>query len=291
MSIDEIKKIKELGIKVKKVAYVYQTEDYSIFEKLIGNRSVEPSRAENLKKSFKEIGYRMNPTMVNEDLAIVEGQGRVEACKQLGLPVFFVVDPGAGPRECAVMNTNMKKWTIFDYINMYDDGGNESYKRFNQLLKDYKGLPFKAIYSALTGLAEFNDVRVKNGKLKVSEEQYENARNTLDFFRRLEPICKRMTGGTPDKFYFAAGFCFAHPEIDKEKLVKKLDDCIRWDDRITTTIDALRKFEEYYNKNAKKDKVYIESEYKKAMDDKYGWYAKRYWPDKEEESEKNNQAS
>ncbi|MBQ2600753.1 ParB N-terminal domain-containing protein [bacterium] len=71
------------------VSAVYRTTDYDKFKTLDGNRTVEKSRVNKILKSINDNGYIHCPIIVNERMEIIDGQGRLEAVKQLGIPVEY----------------------------------------------------------------------------------------------------------------------------------------------------------------------------------------------------------
>ena len=75
----------------KKVGTVYSTTDYDSFAKLEGNRDVLQSRKNIIKESIEERGWIRNPVVVNEKMQIIDGQGRFEALKELGMPIEYVI--------------------------------------------------------------------------------------------------------------------------------------------------------------------------------------------------------
>lgn len=67
---------------------VYVTDKYSIFRRLSGNRDVKEARVKKIMRSIEKVGYIPNPIIVNENMEVVDGQGRLEAVKRLGLPTI-----------------------------------------------------------------------------------------------------------------------------------------------------------------------------------------------------------
>ena len=67
---------------MKEVATVYRTEDLSIFKTLKGNREVKENRKQTLIESIDKHGYITNPIIVNERFEVIDGQGRLAACKE-----------------------------------------------------------------------------------------------------------------------------------------------------------------------------------------------------------------
>lgn len=117
---------------------VYVTDEYENFKKLKSNRKVKKSKVTAIKESIKEIGWIPNPIIVNEKLQVIDGQHRLAALEQLGLPVPYVIAEGVGVNECMWLNRNMSNWTIEDYITAYIEEGNEHYKKLRELSKKHK---------------------------------------------------------------------------------------------------------------------------------------------------------
>ena len=70
------------------------TDEYNIFTFAEGNRAINPAQVKNLIKSIENIGLIPTPIVVNEKMQILDGQHRVEACRQLKMPVYYIVVPG-----------------------------------------------------------------------------------------------------------------------------------------------------------------------------------------------------
>ena len=60
---------------------IYCTKNYEIFKRLYGNREVLAQRKRTIKNSILEIGYISNPIVVNENMEIIDAQGRFESLK------------------------------------------------------------------------------------------------------------------------------------------------------------------------------------------------------------------
>ena len=98
---------------------VLVTNDYDMFKRLEGNRSVTELRVKKISNSIKTVGYVMNPIIVNERFEVIDGQGRLEVLRRLELPVYYIVVNGIGRKECIAMNINQTNWSLYDYIQSY----------------------------------------------------------------------------------------------------------------------------------------------------------------------------
>lgn len=123
---------------------VYATSDYSRFNFLKGNRTLNDSK---IKKIIAEIEdgndmLRYYPIQVKESyderLAILDGQHRFFICKKLNKPVYYIiVEEDKSMVEIAKINSNVDKWKADDFINCYIEHGNDNYKLLSRFLKTY----------------------------------------------------------------------------------------------------------------------------------------------------------
>lgn len=72
------------------------TTDYKMFRTMPENRIVKQARVAKIIMSFRKVGYIPIPIVVNERYEVIDGQGRLSACQQLGIPVSYMVIPGIG---------------------------------------------------------------------------------------------------------------------------------------------------------------------------------------------------
>ncbi|MEQ9286955.1 MAG: ParB N-terminal domain-containing protein [Cyclobacteriaceae bacterium] len=91
-------------MKAKKVSPVFETNDYSSFKKIKGNRGIDPQHVNRLEHSFKK-KHLKTPILLNEKMEIVDGQHRVEAAKNLNLPVYYIIKENYGLDEARALNS------------------------------------------------------------------------------------------------------------------------------------------------------------------------------------------
>ncbi len=180
---------------------VHLTDEYGKFKKLQGNRAVDEMRVAKIRESVDKVGFVNGPIIVNERLEVIDGQGRLELCKQNSIPIPYIVIDGIGIDECISMNINQSNWKTTDYIKAYADLGRPDYIRLQKFLEaNYKrecGLKhnLSTLYWAAfhTNLRN-NDTRIKDGTLTFSCDEVYNyrARNIvhieviyIDYLREL----------------------------------------------------------------------------------------------------------
>jgi hypothetical protein len=145
---------------------VLTTRNYSQFLSLDDNRDLNQTHLGKLKESMQEV-YLFNPIIVNEKLEVIDGQHRLEACKQLNLPVRYITVEGYGIREVQVMNAYSKNWGPKDYLDSYVKNGYTDYIAYKAFQEKY-GFDHQVNLILLSnndksrGYEEFN-----NGKFKI----------------------------------------------------------------------------------------------------------------------------
>lgn len=150
---------------------VYATTDYDMFKKLEGNRDFEgkPSKVhiERLKKSMElnpELAEFL-PIMVQRGTnKVLDGQHRLQARKELGLPVYFTYADDIGIEETHVINSNTRAWILEDYARSYAKLGKEHYVDLVKIMDRHKIPPSIALI--LTSGALHNSGKL-NGGFKV----------------------------------------------------------------------------------------------------------------------------
>lgn len=154
------------------------TRDYSLFKKLDGNRDVRKKNA--LVKSIKEFDLTMySPIIVSDDFRIVDGQHRFEACKELNLPIYFIVMPTENAEKAMIiLNKCQSQWRneeFFQY-NVKKVGG--SYKELKDYIDKYK---IQLTFAVLL----FPEKPFETGKLRDENfvfDKYEHSDELADYY-------------------------------------------------------------------------------------------------------------
>ena len=185
---------------------VKKTTDYTLFKKLEGNRDVRKKNA--LVKSITEMDLTMcSPIIVSEDFRIVDGQHRFEACKELGLPIYFLVMPSKNAeRAMIVLNKCQSQWRneeFFQY-NVKKVGG--CYSELKDYIENFAVLLFP------TRPFETQKVRDAN----FSFEKYERCNELASYY--LSPEFRRLPFWKSKPFVRAIRYFF--DEADKKQLEK-----------------------------------------------------------------------
>lgn len=244
------------------------TGDYGIFKRLKGNRSVTNTRVTKIMNSINKVGYIKSPIVVNEKREVVDGQGRLQALKNLNLPIDYIIVPGIGIEECRAMNIDQSNWQVKDYIDSYAEDGFQDYIYFKNLVDRYKKIGLIAINNAITGLSGVDNNAVKRGDFICTKQQYDNAIKMLEYEKLFIPIVKKIDG-RKDFWYIAFGFCFNHPDIDNDILLKKMEAGCNQAGSPANIIQALDEVQKIYCFHRKRGKrLYLSNDYQRMLDNK-----------------------
>jgi len=114
-----------------------KTKDYSMFKILNENRQINKLHINKLICSLKEDNdLHLNPIIVSSDFEVIDGQHRLQAAKELGLEIYYVIDENFSPYKIITLNTTQKKWGAVDYLNFWKTQGREDYINLEKFKED-----------------------------------------------------------------------------------------------------------------------------------------------------------
>lgn len=252
------------------IGMIYTTNDYSKFKKLTGNRDVKGTK--KIINSIKKVGYVLSPILVNEKYEVVDGQNRLEALKELNLPVPYIMQENIGLAECQNLNIGQSNWNTKQFIESYAESGNESYIRLLDLVNDFskqfsiEGVLCVAIPKlvTITGGGAYKTVR--EGEILLSEEQYETVRRRLTSMIALGFLEFKerynMTGRT---YWAAVSYAYAHDEVEPAELIRRMNEDPNAIVSCAKVVDQLRYFDDAYNRRRHpRNKVFMASDLQKG---------------------------
>ena len=268
------------------VANVYETRNYDMFKKLIGYRDVTAQRVEKIKASIQNVGYVLNPCVINGTNEVIDGQGRIEVLKQLGYPVHYVIDKNAGLEQCVQLNINGTPWKTRDYVESYAHQGMKDYVNLLALLDAFPDFAISVITYAVNGnisdksssgsKALANRSSVIKGTFKCSDKEKDSAYKKLEYAHKFFQIGKTVHGNDAH-FYRAIIFAAFVAGANKERLHKKVFELQQNIVPFTNVRQALASITTVYNHCIRGGKkVDFEAEYIMFCQDKRSAYTARW---------------
>jgi hypothetical protein len=180
------------------------TKEYDRFKLLSFNRDV--NHAKKIIQNIKKDGYHPTPATIifrDGDLWVKAGQGRLEACRELGLPFYFTVDMVNKDDgfDLVKAETATDPWDLNDYTKAHSDLGKETHKmvqeatEYSKVVYKNKEISIGAsqilhLITDITPGAGFyrGDSAVanayKSGDLKITKDQLEAAKKKIDLLKQ-----------------------------------------------------------------------------------------------------------
>jgi hypothetical protein len=177
---------------------IKRTDKYSKFKINESNRIVNRRHVNDLKNKISNKNLlHSNPITVNSDWEILDGQHRFQAAKELGLPVYYIVDDYMDIEDIAVINSTSKGWKLDDYLHHFrteelakgKEGG--EYGKLGEFCEDYNVNLYNAI-GLLSGRNSQPNAELihkfKRGEFKVVDMEHAiRVANLRDSFKPYAP--------------------------------------------------------------------------------------------------------
>lgn len=212
------------GIKIpdKDCYKIQSTFKYELFQFVDGNRDID--HEDRIEKSIRESGLLIQPVLVNQNMQIIEGQNRYQACRNLGLPIYYVIQEDIGLEEVKSLNSASKNWTTKNYIHSFAAGDKKiDYIYVEQLLKQFPWSTLRIINFAISDfVGGGRSTAIKAGKMKCDEVEYNRAVNVLGYAGQFRKWIDGV-GGRKEFYMIAVMFCYFCEEVDNDYLLKKFE--------------------------------------------------------------------
>jgi len=239
---------------VRVVGKVYSTTNYEMFSYREDNRKIDTDNVRHKVESIKVMGQQV-PIKVDGKNIVQDGQHRLEACKQLGIPVEFIVDQEGSltTNELALLQSSSKGWANEDYAYSFSQSEEhgENYRLYREFCKLYPEFGHSTILLLLMNLKSPGsnvDKNFKAGTFKV--KSFNKGRQMAEILRRFAPFYKNYT---KRNFAVALVHIMSYPDFDLERLMRKMPKRCKELMDFSRATDYIQTFETIYNwKESKK---------------------------------------
>lgn len=147
---------------------IERTSDYDKFQSIHGNRDVKDAHVERLAEEIVARDLTPYfPVLINENWEVIDGQHRLEVCRRLELPVYYIQAPGLDLTSVQRINTSTKRWQLIDYIESYIKQGKQEYL----VLRDFSklhGIGYSIGAATLMDVSSFNDDGTQGDSHQIS---------------------------------------------------------------------------------------------------------------------------
>ena len=129
----------------------FVTKDYGSFRKSKGNRDVDHTHVERIKRLIAERDLQ-TPIIVNKKMEVIDGQHTLQARKELGLEVYFIISESDDALDTARMNTGKRNWNLDNFLKFHCDRNRQDYKICRSKMEQF-GMPVAETLALLNGKA------------------------------------------------------------------------------------------------------------------------------------------
>lgn len=238
-----------MSINIERQRRIYETKEYDQFRKMDANRQVRERHVKALMQSIKSYGNLLDlyPIVViqkNGHLEIHDGQHRLEACRRLGEPVFYIVDKEnrLSIQTVRATNARQEKWSSGDYLDSFCEQGLQPYLELRAFLKKYPmGITY-AVRVASGGTRSRVMFRFKVGLMKLDD---------IDFAEQLGASVRDMSEFVVKpwsaQFMSAVAMLLRNPHYDHDRMLLKLREVGYIEDPKPDSLEWANELERIYN--------------------------------------------
>ena len=216
--------------------------------------STQRSRMGRLKNSLRQYGFKnAYPIVLNTDLEIVSGHHRTQACIDLNMHAWVLIDPKADVIDYAAMESITNKWSVNDFVKAKVNAGNKNAKILEYLMKKF------AFRAELV-------MRVEAG-IHVKKSEIINTINNDEIMfadlNKLETNCQHVKDVLEllpvkgEKIAMAVIMLMKHPSYDGKIMKQKLK--LKGGDLYPTpsTKGYMEQLQRFYNYGSRSNKIYF----------------------------------
>lgn len=237
------------------------TTDYDLFESHSYNRELRDLSL--LKSSMIEHGFRPSSAIHvvrngNNKLKIKRGHHRFAAAKELGLPVWYIVDDDTMSIYEWEFDSR-QVWTLYDFAKSYANAGNENYQKALNYANDNR-LPLSIAMPIVAELpvGSWNKEQQHNaraGKYIAVDTDYAIEMSDLIQILRQEGI----PFATHRQFLTALSMAIVVPGFDKQIFKSRVKQYPKLMKNRATRHDFLEEIEILYNYHASRNRLDIKN--------------------------------
>lgn len=198
------------------------TDKYGLFKTLVGNRGTDAHHVERLAKAIEKKNLLEEfPIIVNEQFEIIDGQHRLMAAAQLGVPVHYKIVRHMDLANTMDINTASKSWGVKDFVNSYVTLENSHYIALKEFAEEF-GVSYTIAANLLLGKASDGGhiaETLRNGSFQIQSSH--RARKVAEALSRVAPYTdfKAKSNRT---FIAALNLLMDNEDFDIDRLIGKL---------------------------------------------------------------------
>lgn len=197
------------------------TRDYSVFKYHTGNRPVNKPAVRKLEESIRLHG-QISPIVVSPDMFVIDGQHRLEALRQLRLPVWYVVNYNYRDTQLVESNVTQRGWRLPDFIRFRASKGDWNCEQLAETIARLKHISPAAVTMMYSKTSQRGIDHIRYGHFYFEQEKGDQY---LKYLNRLVES-KFISERNVYSFTFITSLVTVvhnNPEFQIETLIKGLE--------------------------------------------------------------------
>lgn len=234
-------------------AAIQSTVHYHLFKMIASNREVDSRHVNKLINAIQKKNLlHLNPIVVNGNMEVIDGQHRLTAAKQLGIPIYYTQDSSISHDDIAGMNSNKKNWGMMDYINYYALKGNTDFIEFNKFCNKHREYTPSLLQTLCSKNGDRRTSDIKEGYIDISQIKHaEVVIGYLEDFKKYTPLAKAA------RFIEAIREISSHPEYNHERMMGKVQQNPTAIMPCANNRQYIQLLQQMYNKHVREDNIVI----------------------------------
>jgi len=202
---------------------VYQTTNYDLFHLLPENRVVDMKHVRKLVAQITQSNLlHVKPLDVTADMGIIDGQHRLAAARELGLPVYYKVSQQLSEADITTLNVAQKNWQGPDYLHYWTVKGRTDYVALTKFWERHPTLSFSNAKMMLGGSTNNRAQEFRAGGWKASEQAYKGEQAAV-LVERIAAEVPTFKQPNHTGFVAAVYHCVANVEgFDTKEFMRKI---------------------------------------------------------------------
>ncbi|TVT39614.1 hypothetical protein FNT36_18405 [Hymenobacter setariae] len=226
---------------------IYQTTNYDLFHLLPENRKVDPSHVRKLVTMITQSNLlHIKPLDVTATMGVIDGQHRLAAARELGLPVYYKIGQQLSEADITTLNVAQKNWQGTDYLHFWTVKGRTNYVALTRFRERHPTLSFSNAKMMLGVSTKNNAAEFRAGQWQAGEAY--KAEQVAELIERIAAEVPTFKQPNHSGFVAAVYHCVINVEgFDGKEFMRK----ILLNPRILVPCAShkqfLQMFEEIYN--------------------------------------------
>lgn len=184
----------------------FKTIDYDMFKKHPHNRELVRNNVDRLIKSIKTRDLlEFRPLTVDKHFRIIDGQHRLQAARELRIPVWYQVLDEVKVEDMHLLNNAQRQWSYDDYLNFFCQEGKIDYLRLRAFMNSHN-LTLRQTLTVLNKKERGGNIKSEkpNGELKPfksglfvypSEQEEKECLEIFHAIQKVQELIRTKTAG------------------------------------------------------------------------------------------------